>query len=241
MSCYQYLHRQLFHIITKHLTSDVRISEADRKVPASYFLRNYSWSQMSPSPWSIWDESPTRIRSSFHHWALRHLPQSWNRIFLFIFTTSLLFFSNYPVTEVFPSGTFVSLISTEDPLEYKLTSYFHFPHFCYFQNLRLSTGSITFGVTVTPTLSRLNLSLRNLAFYCRRNSTQQKSLYNVTIFFFFRKDILQDSETAWGGGPISPAKRSPSPQWHPNLLTMNSDNKVTAQGTPVVLLTNTEA
>lgn len=185
MSCYQYLHRQLFHIITKHLTSDVRISEADRKVPASYFLRNYSWSQMSPSPWSIWDESPTRIRSSFHHWALRHLLQSWNRIFLFIFTTSLLFFSNYPVTEVFPSGTFVSLISTEDPLEYKLTSYFHFPHFCYFQNLRLSTGSITFGVTVTPTLSRLNLSLRNLAFYCRSNSTQQKSLHNVTIFFFF--------------------------------------------------------
>lgn len=54
----------------------------------------------------------------------------------------------------------------EDNFEYKLTPHFCFLHFCYFQNLRLSTASITLSATVIPTLSsRLPLlSLGDLAF-----------------------------------------------------------------------------
>lgn len=102
----------------------------------------------------------------------------------FSFSQHRFIFFKLPSNRGFPTRDIRQPHKYRRHLEYKLTSHFHVPHFCYFQNLRLSTGSITFGVTVTPTLRRLNLSLRNLAFYCRSNSTQQKLLHNVTMIFF---------------------------------------------------------
>ena len=74
---YQYLHWQLLHIITKHLTSGLRISDTGKEVPSPHytFSEITHCSQMCPGPWSTWGESPTRIRSSFYHRALKYFPR----------------------------------------------------------------------------------------------------------------------------------------------------------------------
>lgn len=106
-------------------------------------------------------------------------------------------------------------------------------------------ASITFGETVIPTLSsRLSLlPLRDPAFLLK------KGLYSAEVATGYNNEfpegpMLQGSDTVRSGGPTSPAERKllrwslkqPLLQWHPNLLTMNSDNTVAAKDSLVILM-----
>lgn len=186
LSFYQYLHWQLFHIITNHLTSDIRISDAGRKVlvPHYPFSEITHCSQMCPSPWSICNKLPTRIGSSFCLEAFA-LTLEWD--ISFYFCNAAFIFPNYPIPEVFLTGTFVNLRNIEN----NCWVWIHITFFISLTSAIFKTSDFPLVVLRSVWLAVTQCGLHSVwlasqagdylfclsgtsLFYCRCNSNRQK-------------------------------------------------------------------